>query len=105
MKFKTTILTAAFAALTAMSACSSIGNEYDVAAIDQLKPGETTISEAITLLGEPVMRTKQVDGTTLLQWQHTNVVYTSARGTHHAVIFGKDKKMIEIMTQSSTNVN
>jgi len=85
--------------------CASVGNEYDRSAIDAFVPGETTIEQAIQLAGKPTSKSIDSMGNTLLQWQHSNVVYTSSKGTHDAVLFDADGKMKRIFLQTETNLN
>lgn len=61
----------------------------------QLRPGVTTIDEAIAALGPPKSRSRAGTGV-LLQWMETNVGYGSANGAHVAILFDANGKMVKI---------
>ena len=71
------------------------GKRFSTTSVQQLQPGVSTEQDAIALLGKPVGRVNNDDGTHLLQWQY---IYGTASGiggsAHAAVLFGSDQKMI-----------
>ncbi|MEX8497025.1 hypothetical protein [Leptothrix ochracea] len=65
---------AAVAALTAcgsnaLSTAAAVVSLVDPAQLDQLKPGLSTIADAIKLLGPAASQTTQPDGNQLMQWK------------------------------------
>ena len=85
--------------------CTSVGSKYNIEALPQLSPGSTTITEAVSLLGEPTHRNTLPDGTTLLQWNYSLVVYTTVRGTHHAILFDTNGIMLRVTMNGKTRMN
>lgn len=61
----------------------------------QLRPGITTIDEAIASMGPPNSRSGAGTGV-LLQWMETKVGYASANGAHVAILFDANGKMVKI---------
>jgi hypothetical protein len=60
--------------LTLLTAgCASQGTRMDTTALDQLKPGRSTISDAERLLGKPQSMTRRVDGGTTLGYSFSSV--------------------------------
>lgn len=85
--------------------CASVGSKYNIEALPQLSPGTTTITEAVSLLGEPTHRNTLSDGTVLLQWNYSLVVYTTVRGTHHAILFDSNGIMLRVTMDGNTRLN
>lgn len=85
--------------------CASVGNKYNIEALPQLSPGTTTMAEVVTLLGEPTHRNTLPDGTTLLQWNYSTVVYTTVRGTHHAILFDNAGIMLRVTMDGKARMN
>ena len=50
----------------ALAACASTGREIKPEQVAQLKKGETTLDQAVAILGKPTSRTMTSDGTTVL---------------------------------------
>jgi hypothetical protein len=63
----------------ALSACSTVGNQFDTTDLRFLVPGETTLQEAVVLLqGEPVNVYRRLDGSAIARWAHTATLATDA---------------------------
>jgi hypothetical protein len=83
----------------ALSACVYMqhGSTFDIDAVNKLVPGVSTEQDAIQLLGKPAAIDTRPDGTEVLQWIY---VYGTAigvgGGSHVAILFGSDKKMIQV---------
>jgi outer membrane protein assembly factor BamE (lipoprotein component of BamABCDE complex) len=90
---------AAIAMLAVITACvyQQHGNRFDVAAINQLRPGASTEQDAVALLGKPTATSAPENGGHVLQWYF---VYGTALGTgggaHAAILFGPDGKMVRV---------
>ena len=61
----------------------------------QLRPGVTTIDEAIASMGPPKSKSSAGTGV-LLQWMETNVGFAVANGAHVAILFDASGKMVKI---------
>lgn len=55
---------------TILAACAAHGREVRQEQLSQLKKGETTIAQAIALLGKPTMRTTMDNGQTVLSYSY-----------------------------------
>ncbi len=65
--------------LSLMAACTSTGNSFNTTALHQLVPGQTTLDEAIVVLGaDPVNTYRQLDGSATSIWSHKNSMVTDA---------------------------
>lgn len=56
-----------------LAGCAAQGTHMDTTALDQLKPGRSTISDAERLLGKPQSVTKRLDGGTTLGYSFSSV--------------------------------
>lgn len=88
------------AALCTGCATATSGTPFRAENVEQLQPGQTTVSEARELLGEPYKVVTTSDGNQLYIWQY---VESRARGTsvntdlqQLAVLFNADGQMIRI---------
>ncbi len=74
MKTKTTIFryVLLLACITLICGCMSTtsGTDFNSANISKLKVGETTEKEVIELIGQPVNRTRNSDGTVILNYMY-----------------------------------
>ena len=98
-----TLRSLAFATALALSlplaGCMTSGVKFTMAEVESLQPGVTTKDEAIALLGKPTSRSTMADGTELLQWMYTEVVYIAGDSRHVAILFGRDGRMLRITHQ------
>src|ERR1700730_10974051 len=82
----------------ALSGCVYMqhASSFDIDAVNKLVPGVSTEQDAIRLLGEPTEINTRPDGAELLQWIYA---YGTAigGGSHIAILFGADKKIIQVM--------
>lgn len=86
-------------------ACVTVGHKFDLARVDQLTPGASTIEDATRLLGEPSAESDLSDGTKLLQWQYSQgTALGTGSGAHVAILFGADGRMIRVSHRSHTTV-
>lgn len=94
-------LTALLSAI-ALSACMTIGSKFDIESVDQLKPGESSISDAKALLGPPTAESTQANGSKLLQWQYSQGTLVGGNGAHAAILFDATGKMIRVTHKFAT---
>lgn len=87
---------------TVVTACASAGNKFDASKVDQLRPGVSSVEDAVTLLGKPTAESNNVDGSKLLQWQYMSVMIASASSDHVAILFDRSGKMIRVTHKSQT---
>lgn len=65
--------------LSLIAACTSTGNSFNTTALHQLVPGQTTLDEAIVVLGaDPVNTYRRMDGSATSIWSHKNSIMTDA---------------------------
>lgn len=89
-------LAAVITAVGIMTACTTIGNKFDPAFVDQLTPGTSTTDDAIRLLGKPSAVSTGANGSRLLQWQYVQGTPIGGSGAHVAVLFDQDGKMVRV---------
>jgi hypothetical protein len=88
------------------SACITVGHKFDLAKVDLLTPGASTIDDATRLLGEPSAESDMPDGTKLFQWQYSQgTALGTGSASHVAILFGADGKMIRVSHRSHTTVH
>jgi hypothetical protein len=88
-----------------MAGCVSVGTNYDVNALSQLKPGMSQ-ADVIGLLGKPNSQAKLPDGKTVLGWvRSTGTAFGGASARSVSLQFGADGKLIDsgYQTQFETN--
>lgn len=95
------IKTAAAVVVVSLAACAS-PSRFDLAKVDQMQSGVTTIAEAEQMLGPATSRSNMADGTTLLQWMKNEPLFLTPRGAHVAVLFGRDGRMVRITHRFAT---
>jgi hypothetical protein len=81
---------------------TSNGKRFDLAKVDEMRPGMTTMAEAEQVLGPPTSRSNFADGTTLLQWMKNEPILFAPRGAHVAVLFGRDGRMVRVTHRFAT---
>ncbi|NYT65047.1 hypothetical protein H0A58_03585 [Alcaligenaceae bacterium] len=65
--------------LSLVAACTSTGNSFNASGLSQFVQGQTTLDEAVVLLGaDPVNTYRQLDGSATSIWSHKNSVMTDA---------------------------
>lgn len=65
----------AFAALALsllLSACVSVGKDFDPSLVTRLTPGISTLDDAVRLLGKPTGITQHPDGSQSASWVYTS---------------------------------
>ncbi len=63
----------------ALAACSTTGNSFDSSALRFIVPGQTTLTEAASLLNsDPTDIYRQLDGSAVARWSHKASVVTDA---------------------------
>lgn len=88
---------------TFLASCASHGNKFNAADVDKLRPGQSTIADAVTLLGKPTATSIQANGSTLLQWQFVQAVLLSARAAHLAILFDASDRMVRVTHRYESN--
>lgn len=87
-------LSAICAALALCAGCatpSELGRKADT-----LRPGVSTSSEAITLMGPPKSVSSMADGGRLLQWIEVKPGLLNATSGHVAILFNGADKMVRV---------
>lgn len=127
------LIVAALALMFGVSGCAAnppAPPPFDMAKVDQLVPGASSVEEATQLLGTPNSESAYADGSRLLQWIGSHVTRSGsgsamavstvvggvavgrsfsspsryrAYGWHVAILFDKDGKMVRVTHRSSTS--
>src|SRR5437870_467458 len=93
---------AIFAVATAfVVGCATMGHDFDATQVKNLKPGESTIKDAVGLLGAPRSTTTLSNGDTTCMWMYTSAsavplpFYTAMDSKSKTVMltFGPDGKL------------
>lgn len=88
---------AAIVIVIALAGCKTVGTEFDMNRVDEMKPGVTTLAEATELLGKPANVNYSPDGGKLAQWSFIKAQYLGKSSSGRlAVVFDKDDKMVRI---------
>lgn len=99
MTFRILAVATALALTLPLGACMTSGVKFTMAEVQSLQPGVTTKEEAIARLGKPTARSSMGDGSELLQWMYTEVVYIASDSRHVSILFGPDGRMVRIAHQ------
>jgi hypothetical protein len=83
-------------AATALAGCMTIGLRFDPGLVDTLRPGQSTMDEAIALLGTPNSTTALGHGRTLLQWHYSEGTFVRAGGAYVSVLFDAGGTMVRV---------
>lgn len=79
------------------------GSGFDSAALQRLKPGETTLAQAVELLGaEPLAKNYGPDGSVTAVWSAVTVKGTSVQSRQATVLFDSEQRMVRILNETST---
>lgn len=57
-------------ALVVLNGCAASGVQVSEAQLSSLKVGKTTAADVLSILGQPTMRTKQSDGTSMMVYSY-----------------------------------
>jgi hypothetical protein len=103
MKFAAPLMVAIATMAVIVTGCASFGEEFDLAAVDQLQPGISTIEDAKRLLGEPQSVAKTANGITVYVWLHSkaNGLTGNSSAQSASLAFGPDGKMLKNSTKTS----
>jgi hypothetical protein len=82
-------------AAVALAGCMTVGTRFDPALVDNLRPGQSTMDEAIALLGNPTSTTALGSGRTLLQWQYSEGRLVRS-GAYVSVLFDAGGTMVRV---------
>ena len=79
--------------------CSS-GTSFDPADVSRLRPGVSTRSDAIALLGPPDGEVSEPDGSQLLSWTYARV-FIGTTGRSVSILFNPAGRMVRVLAQSA----
>lgn len=83
-----------------LAACETMAPQpFDIAKFDSLKPGVTTKSEAVQILGEPTSRAPSLNNHTTLMYNYTG----PSGGLIVAVLFDPQEKFVRYRMYSDAN--
>src|SRR5262249_39287743 len=89
-------------ATAALAGCMTIGHRFDPDLVDTLRPGQSTMDDAIALLGKPTSTSSLGNSRTLLHWHYSQGPLVGGRVAHVAVIFDGADKMVRVTQKSGT---
>lgn len=93
------VFLAASVALTFIG-CASIGQDFDMADVDRLQPGVSTLEQAKEKFGKPQSVGNYGDDRTTVTWIRAQGRYSKAV----AILFDRDGKMIRVVSRNETNL-
>ena len=93
------------AGVALIAGCASVGQDFDMAEVDRLQPGVTTLEQAKEKLGKPQSITTAADGRVGVVWVRSQAVMGSASSKGVAILFDKDGKMIRVVNRNETKTN
>lgn len=89
-----------------LTACTTVGNKFDMDKVHQLQPGMSTRQDAIALLGAPTRIINSSTGKTALEWRYAQgTALGTGSAAHATIVFGSDNKMIRIADEGSTAIH
>ena len=68
-----------------LAGCATSGRDFDSAKVSQIKKGETTEQQLVTMFGEPTQRAIDSEGMTHLTWQYMEA---RANGKNFIPVYG-----------------
>lgn len=86
-------------------ACASAGKKFNMADVDAMIPGQTTIADAKTTLGPPSTEAVGANGNTQLGWGYSSASPLGAEVKTVVILFDSQGKMIRVAGKSSTKSN
>lgn len=88
-----------------LAGCASVGTDYDVNALSQLKPGMSQ-TEVIGMLGKPNTQARLPDGKTVLVWSHSKAkAFGSVNARSVSLQFDADGKLVDSRYQTQFETN
>ena len=82
-----------------------MGTNFDLAAVDQLRPGMSR-AEVIARLGEPNARSILADGSESLMWLHSKAnAFGTAQAKSVSLLFDSSGALVRPLTTSFTKMN
>lgn len=87
---------ALLATVLVLPACVSVGGGFDIARVEQLKPGVSTVDDAIRVLGTPMAESTLPSGARILQWNAARAGIFGATASHAAILFDENGVMTRV---------
>lgn len=96
------LLTFAAGISIALTGCIQVGRSFDVAGVDRLTPGVSTINDAERLLGEPTtIQTNPANGHQALIWRYVYGTGLGTGGGEQAIVsFDRYGRMIAVLQRT-----
>ncbi len=91
-----------------VAGCTSTGNAFNTMAVHQLVPGETTMADAVRILGaDPVNTYRQYDGSATSIWARKNSMLTDAIYLNQELwlAFGPDGRFQRVVKKHNLPLN
>ena len=89
--------------LLLLTACMNVGNHFDIDKVSELVPGESTVSDAVALLGKPMSQSALPDGGSLVEWSYSTGSPLGGSAGQASIKFGLDGRMINVEHISSVD--
>ncbi|MDO8863713.1 hypothetical protein Q6D67_18635 [Haliea sp. E1-2-M8] len=90
--------------MVCLVSCTTVGNKFDPAKINQLQPQVSTIEDATALLGPPMAQSALPEGDMLYQWQYAQGTLVGGSGAHVAIVFDAEGTMVKVQHISRTDM-
>ena len=88
---------AAFAIVLALGACArEIGQPFDVDAVDMMRPGHSTYTDAVKQFGKPV-RVRGHGSDTIAHWHYLKDAPDGTEYDSLKIIFDQDGRMVRVV--------
>jgi hypothetical protein len=89
-------------AVLILPACVSVGGGFEISRVDELKPGVSTVEDAIRVLGTPMSESTLPSGARILQWNSARAGIFGATATHAAILFDEQGVMTRVTHKART---
>jgi hypothetical protein len=87
----------------ALAACSTIGNKFDPAAVQELRPGVSTVQDAVAKLGPYVAESTQADNSRILRWLYAQGSMFGASAARVEILFDAEGRMVRVTHKGIVN--
>lgn len=90
--------------LTAAACAREVGRPFDISAADALTPGQSTLEDAVALLGSPTASFHSASGREVAQWTYFKDRTGGTTSANLMILFGTDGRMIAITQRHERKV-
>jgi outer membrane murein-binding lipoprotein Lpp len=95
----------AIVSVVAMAGCASAGQDFSMAEVDAMKPGVTTLQDAVAKLGKPSSTNSVTNGVQIVSWIRVTSSPVGATSKSVAILFDREGRMLRVGSKSEMKTN